>query len=172
MLTHRTDERSVRQTHLLEAGPADGGAPRLHTQRFAHPGDEAVPLAELVVLDVATGTVVRARAEPLLMSQMSPITIKWAWWAPDGSAVYYLDRPRDLRTLTLHRLDPATGEVATVLSESGGTRVEPNQWQYEPPIVQVLADEVLWYSQRDGWGHLYCYDLRTGELLGQVTSGQ
>ncbi|MGW7368857.1 prolyl oligopeptidase family serine peptidase [Streptomyces sp. NPDC054841] len=36
----------------------------------------------------------------------------------------------------------------------------------------VLADEVLWYSQRDGWGHLYRYDLRTGALLGQVTSGQ
>ena len=43
---------------------------------------------------------------------------------------------------------------------------------YEPPIVRVLADEVLWYSQRDGWGHLYRYDLRTGALLGQVTSGQ
>src|SRR6185312_16518324 len=42
----------------------------------------------------------------------------------------------------------------------------------EPPIVRVLGDEVLWYSQRDGWGHLYRYDLRTGALLGQVTSGQ
>jgi dipeptidyl-peptidase-4 len=42
----------------------------------------------------------------------------------------------------------------------------------EPPIVRVLADEVLWYSQRDGWGHLYRYDLRTGALLGQVTSGR
>jgi len=42
----------------------------------------------------------------------------------------------------------------------------------EPPIVLVLADEVLWYSQRDGWGHLYRYDLRTGALLGKVTSGQ
>ena len=38
--------------------------------------------------------------------------------------------------------------------------------------MRVLADEVLWYSQRDGWGHLYRYDLRTGALLGQVTSGQ
>ena len=59
-----------------------------------------------------------------------------------------------------------------MLSETGTTRVEPNQWMNEPPIVRVLADEVLWYSQRDGWGHLYRYDLRTGELLGQVTSGQ
>lgn len=172
VLAHRTDERGVRQTHLVEARPVDGSAPLLHTQRYAHAGDEHMPQAELVVLDVAEGTVVRAQAEPLLMPQMSPITTQWAWWAPDGSAVYYLSRPRDLRMLTLHRLDPATGEVATVLSETGATRVEPNQWSYEAPIVRVLADEVLWYSQRDGWGHLYRYDLHTGELLGQVTSGE
>lgn len=172
VLAHRTDERSVRQTHLVEARPADGGAPRLHTQRFAYAGDENMPLAELVVLDVAEGAVVRAQADPLLMPVMSPIMAKWAWWAPDGSAVYYLGRPRDQRTLTLYRLDPVTGEVTTVLSETGATRVEPNQSMYEPPIVQVRADEVLWYSQRDGWGHLYRYDLRTGALLGQVTSGQ
>jgi hypothetical protein len=42
--------------------------------------------------------VVRAQAEPLLMPQLSPIMIKRAWWAPDGSAVYYLGQPRDLRT--------------------------------------------------------------------------
>ena len=130
-----------------------------------------MPQAQLVVLDIAAGTVVRAQAEPLLMPQLSPIMIKRAWWAPDGSAVYHLSQPRDLRTLTLHRLEPATGEVTTVLSETGATRVEPNQWMYEPPIVRVLADEVPWYSQRDGWGHLYRHDLRTGALLGQVTSG-
>ncbi|MEV6232898.1 DPP IV N-terminal domain-containing protein [Saccharopolyspora shandongensis] len=172
VLAHRTDERGVRQTHLVEARPADGGAPVLRTQRYAYAGDEEVPQAELVVLDVAEGTVVRAQAEPLLMSQLSPIMVKWAWWADDSSAVYYLGQPRDLRTLTLHRLDPATGEVTTVLSETGATRVEPNQWMTAAPIVRVLADEVLWYSQRGGWGHLYRYDLRTGALLGQVTSGQ
>ncbi|RGC66730.1 Prolyl tripeptidyl peptidase precursor [Micromonospora sp. MW-13] len=171
-LTHRTDERGVRQTHLVEARPADGGASVLRTQRYPYPGDEALPRAELVVLDIASGTVVRAQAEPLMMSALSPILIKWAWWAPDSSAVYYLSTPRDRHTLTLHRLDPATGQVTTVLSETGATRVEPNQWMTEPPIVRVLADEALWYSQRDGWGHLYRYDLHTGTLLGQVTSGQ
>ncbi|MGW7416688.1 DPP IV N-terminal domain-containing protein [Streptomyces sp. NPDC054863] len=172
VLTHRTDERNVRPAHLVEAAPAGGGAPQLHTQRYAHPGDAHLPLAELVVLDVAAGTVVRAQAEPLLMPHLSPVMSKWAWWAPDGSAVYYLDRSRGLHTLALRRLDPATGEVTEVLSETGETRVEPNQWLFEPPLVRVLAGEVLWYSQRDGWGHLYRYDLRTGALLGQVTSGQ
>jgi dipeptidyl-peptidase-4 len=172
VLTHRTDEREVRQTHHVEARPVDGGAPQLHTQRYAYAGDGNVPQAELVVLDVAEGTVVRAQTDPLFTPMLSPIMGKWAWWAPDGSAVYYLSQSRDRHTLTLHRLNPATGEVTTVLSETGPTRVEPNQWMYEPPIVRVLAGEVLWYSQRDDWGHLYRYDLNTGELLGQVTSGQ
>ena len=79
------------------------------------------------------------------MPQLTPIIAKWAWWAEAGSAVYYLSQRRDLRTLTLHRLVPATGEVTTVLSETGDTRVEPNQWMTEPPIVRVLAEEVLWY---------------------------
>ena len=172
VLAHRTDERGVRQTHLVEVRPADGGAPVVRTQRYAYAGDDKLPQAELVVLTIAEGTVVRAQAEPLLMPQASPIMLEWAWWAEDSSSVYYLSQPRDLHTLTLHRLDPATGEVTTVLSETGATRVEPNQWIVQPPIVRVLADEVLWYSQRHGWGHLYRYDLRTGALLGQVTSGQ
>jgi dipeptidyl-peptidase-4 len=92
VLTHRTDERGVRQTHLVEARPADGGAPLLRTQRHAYAGDEKMPQAELVVLDVAEGTVVRAQSEPLLMPQASPIMIKWAWWAEDSSAVYYLSK--------------------------------------------------------------------------------
>jgi dipeptidyl aminopeptidase/acylaminoacyl peptidase len=59
-----------------------------------------------------------------------------------------------------------------VVSETGSNRVGPNQLIYGMPIVRILADEVLWFSQRDGWGHLYRYDLHTGALLGQVTSGQ
>ncbi|WP_027344166.1 S9 family peptidase [Hamadaea tsunoensis] len=171
VLTHRIDERDVRVTHLVEARPADGGPPRTHTQRYAYAGDPEMPRAELVVLDVAAGTLVRARTEPLLAPMLSPVMGRSAWWAADGRAVYFLRQPRDRRTLSLHRLDPESGEVTTVLSETGPTRVEPNQWMYEPPIVRVLAGEVLWYSQRDGWGHLYRYDLASGDLLGQVTAG-
>lgn len=67
--------------------------------------------------------------------------------------MYYLSRSRDARTLQLNRLDPSTGEVHTVLTETGATRVEPAPNELQPPIVKVIrgGDEVLWYSQRDGW---------------------
>jgi dipeptidyl-peptidase 4 len=173
VLTHRSDQRGVRQAHLLRAAPPGGGEPSLLVQRCAIPGDERVPLAELVVIDVTTGAVVRAQAEPVPMATMSPIFQRWAWWAEDGSAVYYLSWSRDARTLRLNRLDPGSGEVATVVSETAATRVEPAQSQLQPPIVRVLSggDEVLWYSQRDGWGHLYRYGAHDGPLGAQLTSG-
>ncbi|WP_327321598.1 prolyl oligopeptidase family serine peptidase [Streptomyces sp. NBC_01210] len=174
VLTHRTDMRGVRETHLVDALPADGGPPMLRSQRFAHPGDERMPLAEFVVLDVESGKAVPALAEPVAMPMMSPISRRWAWWAEDGSAAYYLSSTRDMKTLSLHRLDPTSGEVRTVLNESGPTRVEPAQLLGQAPMVKVLSGgaEVLWYSQRDNWGHLYLYGTRDGELRAQVTSGQ
>ncbi|MEQ4723726.1 DPP IV N-terminal domain-containing protein [Nonomuraea sp. B19D2] len=172
VLTHRTDQRAVRRTQIMEALPADGGVPRPITQRYAYPGDTHMSQGEFVVIEAATGRVVKARTAPEPMPLQSPIASGWAWWAEDGSAVYYLSQPRDQRSLHLNRLDPATGQVRGVLSESGPTRVEPNQ-AGAAPIIGVLSggSQVLWYSQRDGWGHLYLYDARTGTPIRQVTSG-
>ncbi|QIS10012.1 S9 family peptidase [Nocardia arthritidis] len=172
VLTHRTDQRGVRETHLTRVMPAGGGAPELLTQRFAIPGDEHQPMAELVVLDIAAGTVIPALAEPIPMSMSSPIARQWAWWSDDGSAVYYLNTTRYAKELSLHRLDPVSGEVRTILSESATTWIEPAQRFAQAPIVKVLGSEVLWFSQRDGWGHLYRYGIEDGALRNQVTSGE
>ncbi|CAM5372904.1 hypothetical protein STENM327S_00744 [Streptomyces tendae] len=173
VLTHRTVQDGVRRTHLLRAAPAGGGESALLSPRYAVAGDEHIPLAEFVVLDVTTGAVTEARGEPVAMSMMSPLFQRWAWWAPDGSAVHYLSRSRDARTLGLYRLDPDTGEVRTVLTERGRTRVDPAPRQLQPPLVRVLAggEQVLWYSERDGRGHLYLHAASTGALVNAVTSG-
>jgi dipeptidyl-peptidase 4 len=34
------------------------------------------------------------------------------------------------------------------------------------------TNEVIWYSQRDNWGQLYLYDLRTGQMRNRITSGE
>ena len=31
---------------------------------------------------------------------------------------------------------------------------------------------MIWFSERDNWGHLYLYDLETGTLKNQITSGE
>ncbi|MFI6501718.1 DPP IV N-terminal domain-containing protein [Nonomuraea typhae] len=175
VVTHRSDQSGIGKAWLIEDWPRDGSRPKLYPQRLALPGDEHIPLAEIAVVDVQSGQVVKAQAEPELMTVVSPILLQWVWWAEDSSAVYYLSQPRDLRTLSLRRMDPLTGEVTTLVSESGPTRVDPNQVRINLyPLVRVIngGSEVLWYSQRDGWGHFYLYDAKTGELRNQVTSGR
>ena len=34
------------------------------------------------------------------------------------------------------------------------------------------TDELIWFSSRSGWGHLYLYDLNSGELKHQITGGE
>ena len=38
------------------------------------------------------------------------------------------------------------------------------------PLLE--SDELIWYSERSGWGQLYLYDLTTGELKHQITGGK
>ena len=39
-------------------------------------------------------------------------------------------------------------------------------WRY-----LAKSNEVIWFSERDGWGQLYLYDLKTGRLKNQITRG-
>jgi dipeptidyl-peptidase 4 len=39
-------------------------------------------------------------------------------------------------------------------------------WRYLPG-----SNEIIWFSERDNWAHLYLYDLSTGKLKNQITSG-
>ncbi len=172
LLLHRTDERGVAPLHLVESAPADGGRPLLHGYRYAIPG-ETLPRGEWMVFDVRSRTLVPAATEPFPLPYLSPISFRWAWWSADSATVYYLDRPRDHRILRLRAIDATTGGVSTLIEERGETRVEPVQGLLQKPLVSVLSGggEALWYSQRDGWGHLYRYDLTTGLPVGQVTEG-
>jgi dipeptidyl aminopeptidase/acylaminoacyl peptidase len=172
ILTHRTDQRHLQLQHLVEAVPPDGGRPALRSARFAMPGDDAPALAELIVFDVETGGAVHSQGDPLPMPLHSPVFWKRAWWAADGSAVYYVEQSRDVRTLRLKRLDPGTGAVDVLVEEHAEPRAEPSQVLLHTPTVAVLADgDVLWFSQRDGWGHVYLLDGATGSVRHQVTSG-
>ena len=35
----------------------------------------------------------------------------------------------------------------------------------------MIQKEFIWWSQRDGWAHLYLFDRATGKLKNQITKG-
>ena len=168
--THRYDERNVERLHLLEA--ADG-RPVLHSWAYAMPGDSVVPTSELWIFDVDNGGSVRAQVEPqpgfFTRGDTAYVDVQWS---ADGRNVFYTHRSRDFKTYKLYKVDAATGAATELLEETGPTYVELNQLTYSPPAWRVLGDgiEFLWWSERDGFGHLYLYD-GDGTLKGRVTEG-
>ncbi|ALE74319.1 peptidase S9 [Pseudonocardia sp. EC080625-04] len=170
LITHRLDQRGLPEQVLVESSPPGGGRPVEHRSRYPMPGDEAQPLMSWAVLDVAARSVVHQQGEPEQI--VHPVATIHRWWSGEkGDVVHVLHQSRDARTLELRRLDPDTGALTTLVGETGETRIDPTPQLGETPMVHVLdSGEILWWSQRDGWGHLYLYDA-DGTQAARVTSG-
>lgn len=169
--THRYDERRVEQLHLVETVP--GGRPRLHSYHYALPGDSVIPTWEPYVFDVQTRRGTKLAIAPIPGNFASADSaFRDVQWTKDGSALFVAARSRDFRKYELYQADPATGTARVVLTESGKTYRELHPFNGNPnwrPLKN--GRELLWWSERDGWGHLYRIDAATGQVIQQVTSG-
>ena len=174
--TFRLDERGVEEMYLLRTAEP---RPELQAWPYALPGDTIVPMLERVVVDVENRSVVELDTPPDHQRTSSCCGLSrgedWAdvEWSPDGETLAFVSTSRDYRTVTLRIADPESGAVRTVLEESHPVFFETHAGGRGVPNWRVLHDrgEFLWFSQRDGWGHLFRYDLESGEFLGRVTGG-
>ncbi len=89
-----------------------------------------------------------------------------AIWQGDNESFYVLRQSRDIQRVDLCRVDVATGECKEVVHEEMETSIE-----YRYPVLVNGGKELLQWSERTGWAHLYRYST-DGKLLGQVTKGE
>ena len=179
--TFRHDARGVGKMHLATTGV---GRPELKSWRYPLPGDSAIFRIERMVIhvDEPSGGAGGARVTRLLMPpdpHRSSVTDHVAGrdgvfldveWSADGSRLAFVSSSRDHKVARLRVADPRSGEVRDVLTEREETFFESGPGA---PNWRVLheSNEVIWFSKRDNWGHLYRYDLQTGEPLGAITGG-
>lgn len=88
-----------------------------------------------------------------------------AGWTPGGAHLWYEWLSRDQKRLELRLADPATGVSRTLVSEQDAAWVNLGA---DPVFAD--ATRLVWSSERDGWRHLYLYDL-DGRLVQRLTSG-
>lgn len=89
-------------------------------------------------------------------------------WSPDEKYIFVGLLNRDQNHLRFIQYDALTGvAVKTLFEEKSDTYVEP---QHPAQFLPGSDKEFLWWSQRDGFMHLYRYDI-SGKLLNPVTKG-
>lgn len=166
------DQRNVSDMHLLQYVPGNATRSRPWSYRFATPGDEILPMYGPVVVDVAgkKTVAVQSPAQPEV-SLMDTEDDVLQWWSDDGRTLYSLYAQRGEKALQLLQTDPVTGKTEKILEEKGSTFLEANLNYASPPNIRILeSGDVIWFSEKDGYGHLYRYD-RDGKRKNAITSG-
>src|SRR3546814_10717084 len=169
----RRPPRSTRTDTLFPDTTLFRARPKLHLPRLPLTG-EAPPTIRWLCLDIATRrlTPLQLPGDQLHLHQDWEAIRKWTW-SPDCSHVWAVMFGEHQKAAYLLDIDRGSGRSRIVLSEKDEPRVELNTTSYAPVAVDVIGnmEEVIWYSHRSGWGHLYRYDARTGRMLNAITQG-
>ena len=89
-------------------------------------------------------------------------------WSPDEQYIYLAILNRGQDHLWLNKYDAHTGaKVATLFEETDPKYVHPT---HSLTFVPGHNDEFIWWSERDGYEHLYLYKTN-GKLVRQLTKG-
>jgi dipeptidyl aminopeptidase/acylaminoacyl peptidase len=164
--TFQQDEREVGDMYLVDTKPR----PVLKAWKYPLPGDKVVAMLHRVVIDTDTAEIVRFKMDPDYHRAMlgDNFSISDMQWSPDAAQLAFVSTSRDHKQAVVRVADAKTGTVRTVFDESEKTHFEsPAGWR-----VLWATNEIIWNSQRDNWSHLYLYDLATGKLKNQITSGE
>jgi dipeptidyl aminopeptidase/acylaminoacyl peptidase len=176
--TFQHDGRGVPDMYLVSTNV---GAPRLSAWKYPLPGDSVIfRIGRVIISQGPDGQprLVRLRMPP--DQHRSTVTDHVACsggnvcdvqWYPDGSHLAFVSSSRDHKSAWFRIANAQTGEVRTLFEERMPTQVgdaslAENLWRVLP-----ASNELIWWSQRDDWVHLYLYDLTTGRLKNRITTG-
>lgn len=172
--TFQHDGRGVGEMYLVNT---QLGHPKLEAWKYPLPGDAKIFLIERVIIDVDAKQVTRLKmpADPHRSTLCDHVVCGGVWadveWSSDSKQLAFVSSSRDHKEAKLRIADAATGTVRDVLEEKVATFFESGNgrvnWRFLP-----ASNEMLWFSQRDNWGQLYLYDMQTGKLKNQITTGE
>ncbi|HTK28520.1 MAG TPA: DPP IV N-terminal domain-containing protein [Vicinamibacterales bacterium] len=172
----RRDERKVNDLWVINslANPR----PALESYRYAMPGEDNVPLPQIEVFDVASKGRVKVKADRFkdeaLQIETAPVSAvgrekehtEPQWVGNTADKLYFTRSSRDLHKVDLCVADTSTGETKVLVEERLNVYIETR-----PVRLIDNGREFVWWSERDGWAHLYLYDA-AGTVKRQITSGE
>lgn len=170
----RTDTRKVKDLWVINSVAEP--RPTIETYKYWMPGEKESPISYVLLFEVANKNVRELNIKQYkdqdvdLLSARLPVNTRDddyrpLKWLGTNSQLYFTRTSRDLKRIDLCRVDVNTGEVKPLIAESLNTYVETRR----PGLINDGQELVHW-SERDGWAHFYLYD-GNGNLKNQITSG-
>jgi len=170
----KVDNRKVKDLWVINsiAEPR----PTLETYKYWMPGEKEAPMDHLMIVDM---TVFSYKEIDVSLFKDQDIAIwnktanvnarddehKPNIWLGTNDQLYLARTSRDLKKIDQCVVDINTGVVKTLIEESLNTYVE-----IKKPRLVKNGEEIIEWSERDGWAHLYLHD-KEGKVKNQITQG-
>jgi dipeptidyl-peptidase 4 len=144
---------------------------------YALPGDSAITTFDVYVIDVKSRQSVHldVPSSPYLDGPASTFTAgNWqaVKWSSAADRLFVLSTTRGSKSITLLVANPSSGHAQPVVGDSSAsTTLDLSSGLID--LVWEVPDDgrtILWFSWRDGWGHVYRFT-GDGKLRNRVTTG-
>ena len=174
--TFKQDARGVGEMYLTTTNV---GHPELQAWKYALPGDVKIFEIERIIIDLkANNKIIKLKMKNDFQRSTTTDHIAGrggelldAQWSKDGTKLAFVSSSRDHKEAHLQIADAKTGNITSIFKENVETYYESGvrgeNWK-----VLFETNEFIWYSEKDNWGHLYLYDLKTKKLKNQITNGE
>ena len=173
-VTILTDEREVKDLWVLNV--MSDPRPTLETYKYQMPGEKEAPVEHLQLFDMQDNSrkeigtsaykdqTLEIARKPLLQKQRD-MEERPTVWLGDNDRFFLTRSSRDLYRIDVCSYTVGQDTIVPVIEERMNTYQETR-------ALKVLADgkELIHWSERDGWAHLYLYDDK-GNLKNRITKG-
>ena len=157
----REDNRKVRDLWVINS--LSKPSPELITYKAELAGDKNVTQYELLLGDID-----KREVKKVDINRWPDQYIDVLYASKDGKRLYFQRYNRTWNQSDICEVDVETGKVRVVIHEENKPYLD-----YQMRNVSFMNDgkEILFRSERNGWGHYYLYDTATGNLKNQLTDG-
>ncbi len=138
-----------------------------HSYYYAVPGNSLIPRFDTYLIDVVERRAVRIQEPPAAVIG----SYSSSKWGTDPNELFKLSSTRANKSVRASVVDVRTGIAKLIVIDSAkATSLGMGPDGGEVWGLIEGGNEILWFSERDGWGHLYRYR-KDGTLINQVERG-
>lgn len=172
----RQDARHIEDLWVIHT--TRKGRPQLETYKYHMAGEQDFYKTEMLVFDTKAKTKKEIQLDTTIQQSIGFYSYPRKKSArrdennprlllSKKGKIYFNTVSRDRKRLDVHVADIATGEIKTLIKEHSNVYIENRG---KTIVLFNNEQEILFWSERDGWGHFYLYDA-AGNLKRQVTNG-
>ena len=169
-VTVKIDYKNCAKHHIIQSSPPDGSKPKAFTTIRPCTGDDKVVLGSVCIVDINKKKCQVIDEKPMENTGWGCAIWFNPWFSKENNKCYYIYLGRGDLFQEFKEIDLVSGNSRLIFEKRSDRKLKSHFDNFFKPLLDT--NKVLNICDRDGWPHLYLYDLKTGNMEQQLTEGE